>query len=275
MTGHHHHHHHHANMSSNDSMVSTTTMASHPHVQTLAGNVTRFIATSLQHIATAIAETAAPEYRPDDGSSSISHHHHHHNHLPAVTTTMGNSSGAGGNSHFGHDNHHPSTGSPGGMDHGAGGHMGGHSPYFFFSTDSTILFKGWQTHDVGSLIGSMVAVFVIAFLFEGIRTLRECMAARADRRFMVRTERSKNAVSVMYRWSLSDTLIQTGLHMLFFTWSYLLMLIFMVFNVWLCIAVVLGVGAGYITFLRFRPGLLQRPGVNLDTYHPAEDECCA
>lgn len=41
---------------------------------------------------------------------------------------------------------------------------------------------------------------------------------------------------------------QTLLHMLQVTISFLLMLIFMTFNVWLCIAVVLGAGVGYFLF---------------------------
>ena len=42
--------------------------------------------------------------------------------------------------------------------------------------------------------------------------------------------------------------IQTILHMLQVTLSYFLMLIFMTFNGWLCIAVVLGAGFGYFLF---------------------------
>ena len=55
--------------------------------------------------------------------------------------------------------------------------------------------------------------------------------------------------------SLGLHIIQTLLHMLQMTISYLLMLIAMTYNVWLFIAVVLGAGAGYFLFARFRgPG---------------------
>jgi len=43
-------------------------------------------------------------------------------------------------------------------------------------------------------------------------------------------------------------LIQTFLHMFQITVSYLLMLVFMTYNTWLCVAVVLGAGAGYFFF---------------------------
>ena len=42
--------------------------------------------------------------------------------------------------------------------------------------------------------------------------------------------------------------IQTLLHILQVTVSYMLMLVFMTYNVWLCLAVVLGAGIGYFLF---------------------------
>lgn len=41
---------------------------------------------------------------------------------------------------------------------------------------------------------------------------------------------------------------QTGLHMLQFFISYLLMLVFMTYNVYLCISVLIGAGVGYFLF---------------------------
>lgn len=42
--------------------------------------------------------------------------------------------------------------------------------------------------------------------------------------------------------------LQTFLHMVQMVISYFLMLIFMTYNTWLCIAVVLGAGVGYFLF---------------------------
>ena len=42
--------------------------------------------------------------------------------------------------------------------------------------------------------------------------------------------------------------IQTLLHVIQVTVSYMLMLVFMTYNVWLCLAVVLGAGLGYFLF---------------------------
>jgi copper transporter 1 len=43
-------------------------------------------------------------------------------------------------------------------------------------------------------------------------------------------------------------IIQTLMHMLQITVSYLLMLVFMTYNSWLCLSVVLGAGLGYFLF---------------------------
>jgi len=42
--------------------------------------------------------------------------------------------------------------------------------------------------------------------------------------------------------------VQTLLHIIQFVVSYFLMLIFMTYNVWLCMAVALGAGVGYFIF---------------------------
>ena len=43
-------------------------------------------------------------------------------------------------------------------------------------------------------------------------------------------------------------LLQTVLHMLQVFLGYLLMLAFMTYNVWLCVAIILGAGSGYFLF---------------------------
>jgi solute carrier family 31 (copper transporter), member 1 len=43
-------------------------------------------------------------------------------------------------------------------------------------------------------------------------------------------------------------MIQTVFHLVQSTVSYLLMLVFMTYNVWLCLALILGLGVGYFCF---------------------------
>jgi len=51
---------------------------------------------------------------------------------------------------------------------------------------------------------------------------------------------------------LLSHMIQVMLHMIQVTLSYLLMLVFMTYNVWLCLSVVVGAGLGYAIFGRLK-----------------------
>lgn len=79
-------------------------------------------------------------------------------------------------------------------------------------------------------------------LNQGVTSTRIATAADDDE--------SKLIVMKNYRARLLSRghLIQTFLHMLQITVSYLLMLVFMTYNTWLCLSVVLGAGFGYFLF---------------------------
>jgi copper transporter 1 len=49
--------------------------------------------------------------------------------------------------------------------------------------------------------------------------------------------------------------VQVLLHMVQVTVSYMLMLVFMTYNIWLCLSVVLGAGLGYLLFGRLRANI--------------------
>jgi len=193
-----------------------------------------------------------------NGMSNMSDHHDHHAH------------------HQGHDM--MTTAPPGGaiaMDHDAHGAHGGHSShgmdhsmegmmmmqmYFYVSCEATILFKEWTVSSCWGMFGSCVAVFILASLYEGLKVLREILL----RRSMVSVR--YNTVPVGNRGENGNTLItethksvgarmcslghslQAVLHILQVVLSYFLMLIFMTYNVWLCLAVAFGAGVGYFLF---------------------------
>lgn len=161
---------------------------------------------------------------------------------------------------------------------------------FHFGYNETILFSSWTISSVGGLIGSMVAIFLMATLYEGLKYYREYLfwktynlleyrpvcAPPPDR--TVEEQRSGTSaptvqyigevihkkpwvvLELLYGKSLiayfhySPTMIswnhlyQTLLHIIQVTLSFLLMLIFMTYNVWLCLAVVLGAAVGYFLF---------------------------
>ncbi|XP_785308.1 high affinity copper uptake protein 1 [Strongylocentrotus purpuratus] len=128
---------------------------------------------------------------------------------------------------------------------------------FYLSTKVTILFEQWAVNSVGGLIGSCIAVFVLAMFYEGLKVGRELLL----RRSVVNVRYHSQQISKGSETFLTEThnageaqllswghVIQTLLHVVQVTLSYFLMLIFMTYNGYLCIAVVMGAGTGYFIF---------------------------
>ncbi|XP_072385025.1 high affinity copper uptake protein 1 isoform X1 [Diabrotica undecimpunctata] len=139
------------------------------------------------------------------------------------------------------------------------------SMYFKFSTDEYVLFKAWHFTTAGGLIGSMVGIAILAAIYEGLKYFREYLFWKTYNSLQYRAVSlpDKNATpeepqvvqmigGVTHKkppTMLSKMhALQTILHMVQMVLSYFLMLIFMTFNVWLCLAVVFGAGVGYFLF---------------------------
>ncbi|KAJ1359944.1 hypothetical protein KIN20_018775 [Parelaphostrongylus tenuis] len=121
------------------------------------------------------------------------------------------------------------------MDHSAdndGMHGSAHSLAFHFGNSETILFNFWKPTNTGGIALSCVVVVIMCFIMEFLRFLR---AYRSAKKRPVIQERIGLEVSVS-----SFALFDAGLHFAQLTISYLLMLIFMTFNVWLCGSVLIG-----------------------------------
>ncbi|KAK9887614.1 hypothetical protein WA026_023573 [Henosepilachna vigintioctopunctata] len=120
---------------------------------------------------------------------------------------------------------------------GHGGHGGMHSMSmsFHFGSHETVLFDQWVFSTVGGLIGSMIGILIMAALYEGLKYFRKGVV------------NEENQIVQPTMWSKMHC-FQTFLHMVQMILSYFLMLIFMTYNVWLCIAIVIGAGIGYFLF---------------------------
>ncbi|XP_018016134.1 high affinity copper uptake protein 1 isoform X2 [Hyalella azteca] len=175
------------------------------------------------------------------------HHHHHHgsmkenSDMKMTTTTMD----MGGMDMGG------STMDMGGMD------MGGMMMYFHGGCNEVILFDFWRISEVWELLLSMLGIFILAFLYEALKYCREYLFRKAVQRVSYSTTSSNNITltedqqqqqPVSMKMMSSAHAIQTCLHMVQFLVSYLLMLVFMTYNAWLCLAVLLGAGVGYFVF---------------------------
>jgi len=157
-----------------------------------------------------------------------------------------------------HEGHHSTVdpGHGGHGDHGTGSMQHMMMMFFHFGNNETVLFESWKFDSVGGLIGSMIGIFFMAALYEGLKYYREYLFWRTYNALQYRAvsfpsekgvvnEDNQVVQPTMMSWM---HFFQTILHILQITLSYFLMLIFMTYNVWLCIAVVFGAAVGYFLF---------------------------
>jgi len=147
-------------------------------------------------------------------------------------------------------------------------HMDMMMMYFHVGVKEVILFNGWRTATAGEMIASCLALFVAAALYEGLKVFREDLLTRGRQDLVARNspetvanhdEPGENGIGsdqvmiqsgpsakarICNKWHV----LQSFLHIVQVTVSYMLMLVFMTYNVWLCLAVVLGAGTGYFCF---------------------------
>jgi len=147
--------------------------------------------------------------------------------------------------------------------------------YFHVGYQPYVLIKQWVAETDGAMFGSCVFFFVLAILYELLKYYRQihlnkaqCVVCEtninpengADNSRGEPSEPSCHSESAKPQQPLQREsgvkrstikmfstahLIQTGLHVLQVFISYLLMLAFMLFNIWICLAVLLGAGSGY------------------------------
>ena len=137
--------------------------------------------------------------------------------------------------------------------------------YFHTGIMEYVLFETCMTKDTGGMAGACIIIFVVAVLYEGLKFLREVLLQQSlsdapqayieanhgggggdgDQSFSVKTVQNRTVSQHMLSCA---HFIQTSLHMLQVFISYCLMLVFMTYNIWLCLAVILGAGCGYFLF---------------------------
>ncbi|KAH8406685.1 hypothetical protein KR222_003383 [Zaprionus bogoriensis] len=154
--------------------------------------------------------------------------------------------------------------------------------YFHLGNKETILFSFWRTQTTLAMLLSCLLVFIVAVLYEALKFYREWLKrpkrqeGGGDRRSNHDTRAKRPTRDIIGHlelirhpatpaessagrerqmpWLSPMHWFQTLLHMLQVAISFMLMLIFMTFNVWLCTAVVLGAGLGYFIFFARNSG---------------------
>ncbi|KAM9734630.1 high affinity copper uptake protein 1 [Menidia menidia] len=172
----------------------------------------------------------------------MDHMGHQHHHTMAPPTTAHDHGGGNGGGHGG--------------DHG-GGHGGMAMTFYFGCSNVELLFTGLLINSPGEMVGACVGVFLLAVLYEGLKIGRELMLRRsqvnvrynsmplpaADGSMLTETHKT-----VGQRMLSPGHFLQTLLHIIQVVVSYFLMLVFMTYNGYLCIAVAAGAGMGYFLF---------------------------
>ncbi|KAL5253725.1 hypothetical protein ACHWQZ_G013484 [Mnemiopsis leidyi] len=160
---------------------------------------------------------------------------------------------------------------------------------FYAGVDCTVLINQWKTSNAGQLLGTAIFWFVVAVLHQGTKRLRRCLLNRRGSRAQragtftklddnettpiqspeteivnsFAMDLVKEYMAQLYSpssppsgWQkMTHHILQSVLQLLQTTTSYLLMLVFMTYNVWLAVAIVLGDMCGYMIFCYDMPDL--------------------
>ncbi|KAL3871971.1 hypothetical protein ACJMK2_039943 [Sinanodonta woodiana] len=180
--------------------------------------------------------------------------HDHHNMMTTEATTMDM-----------HAHHNHGTGGMSNMNHGMGMNMNNSGPcdsmgmMMFFHTGKCeyILFEALRTTSDGQMVGACIAMFILGALYEGLKVFREYLLQRAltsSYTIGFHSSSSQDAIvaagnkTVGTHMLSKSHFIQTCLHTVQVFISYCLMLVFMTYNAWLCLSIILGAGFGYFIF---------------------------
>uniref|UniRef100_A0A6J0U724 Copper transport protein n=2 Tax=Pogona vitticeps TaxID=103695 RepID=A0A6J0U724_9SAUR len=151
-----------------------------------------------------------------------------------------------------HAHHH--TTMPSGHMH-SGGMM--EMTFHFSYTNVPLLFSGLIINTAGEMAGAFVAIFFLAMFYEGLKIARESLLRKSQVsiRYNSMPVPGPNGTVLMETHKTVGQqmlsfphLFQTALHVIQVVVSYFLMLIFMTYNGYLCIAVAAGAGTGYFFF---------------------------
>uniref|UniRef100_A0A8C8T0W2 Copper transport protein n=1 Tax=Pelusios castaneus TaxID=367368 RepID=A0A8C8T0W2_9SAUR len=178
---------------------------------------------------------------------SLSHHADH---------VMNNSMAPTSEHHHPTSVHHHPTTSPG-HGHGDSMMMMMDMTFHFSYKNVPLLFSGLTINTPGEMAGAFVAIFLLAMFYEGLKIARESLLRKSQVsiRYNSMPVPGPNGTTLMETHKTVGQqmvsfphLLQTVLHVIQVVVSYFLMLVFMTYNGYLCIAVAAGAGTGYFFF---------------------------
>lgn len=150
-------------------------------------------------------------------------------------------------------------------------HVGGEmKSYFHTSLGDTVIFQTWITSSGWKVLAFCVLFCFLSFMYEFIRSFRTFLIQRQIKLTTLR-ESASSTKSDGYQddsvptsaltgdgdietdqhecrlWRM-DHFYQTLFHVLQVFTAYILMMGFMILNIWICLSIILGAGLGYFAF---------------------------
>ncbi|OAD57970.1 High affinity copper uptake protein 1 [Eufriesea mexicana] len=114
---------------------------------------------------------------------------------------------------------------------------------FHIGENEVILFHTWHPWNWEELGWSMFGIALLTCIYEGIKSYRDHLFINVAR--SRKTEGKRSRISLLFS---RIHILQTVAHTLQLVIGYCLMLIFMTYNIWLCLAVAVGAALGYWLF---------------------------
>ncbi|KAL5500470.1 hypothetical protein EMCRGX_G012036 [Ephydatia muelleri] len=152
-----------------------------------------------------------------------------------------------------HDHHAPAGAAPTGNENAVGpteAHIQQMS--FYAGHILQLLFPSWSITSAGGIVGAFVALFVCSFSTESLKFLQRHLSNLTTKSISSQSPPAAIKWNELCHWcsrkSLSLHLVQSALQVVQVGAAYLLMLAVSSYNVWIFLAVVLGLGTGYLAF---------------------------
>eukprot|EP00164_Ancoracysta_twista_P002680 GFYU01003564.1.p2 GENE.GFYU01003564.1~~GFYU01003564.1.p2 ORF type:complete len:204 (-),score=67.65 GFYU01003564.1:70-681(-) len=163
----------------------------------------------------------------------------------------------------------------------SGEHGAGHTAFFAVDYEGLhVLFEDWQMHDGGMYAGALIVTFILGLVFEFLQTAAvkyevatatalpqnnyETAASENDssdveskkgsRHGMEKKLTVESVIEGQYTWQQQG--VRTALYVLRTFVGYLLMLLFMTFNMGIAIMVMAGTGTGFLIFGRSKASIV-------------------
>ena len=114
---------------------------------------------------------------------------------------------------------------------------------FYIGESALILFDEWTVTNAQGIGWSMLGIVLLTSIYEGLKNYDDHLSIYTARFWRNKAKQSRTALLFS-----KVHILQTILHVIRLIIGYFLMLIFMTYNAWLCIAVAIGAFLGYWLF---------------------------